>query len=212
MHTAWIMTPALTRASRYISWALRHSPEEANIVLDKHGWTSVQKLLRSVRRQGHDVSADTLRLIVAYDAKGRYSLSHDGKMIRANYGHSVSVLPDAPAIPPTILYHGTSRQNLTAIKEEGLSRQARRFVHLTRDIHTAFNVGRRHGPPVVIVVDAAAMHADGATFYAMTSEIWLTESVPATYLNFDALIFDAGGSHLSASDAESRASDPHPTS
>lgn len=29
----------LTETSKYISLLLRHKPEEADIVLDKHGWT-----------------------------------------------------------------------------------------------------------------------------------------------------------------------------
>jgi putative RNA 2'-phosphotransferase len=203
---------ALLRASRFVSWALRHAPEEANITLDPHGWTLVRDLLRSLRRNGHDVTDEVLKEIVAQDAKGRFSFSDDGRLIRANYGHSVNVTPDIPAsMPPDILYHGTARQNLPAIKDEGLLRLSRRFVHLTRDIENAFAVGSRHGSPVVIVVDTDAMYADGLTFYEMTGQIWLTESVPANYLKFDSLIFDAGESRPSSSDAASRAPDPLPT-
>ena len=185
------MIPALFRASRYISWALRHAPADAAITLDIHGWTPVLDLLLSLKDHGHVISKSSLREIVADDAKGRYSFSDDGKLIRANYGHSVNVVLDAPAtVPPAVLFHGTARRNLGLIQRDGLLPRTRRFVHLTDDLPAAFSIGRRHGPAVVLVIDAPVMHADGRLFYAMGRHIWLTETVPSSYLKFDALIFD----------------------
>ena len=206
------MTPALLRASRYISWALRHAPDEADITLDIHGWTPVLDLLISLAHRGHGISREALVEIVTTDAKGRYSFSDDGRLIRANYGHSVEVAPDVPAtVPPSALFHGTARRNLTAIKEEGLVSQLRRFVHLTNDLASAFAIGGRHGPAVVIIIDTEAMHRDGLMFYPMTQQIWLTAAVPPVYLKFDSLIFDADALPLALSDAENRSPDPRPT-
>jgi putative RNA 2'-phosphotransferase len=50
------------------------------------------------------------------------------------------------------------------------------------DVATADAVGRRHGPPVVLAVDAARMHADGHTFLVSANGVWLTAAVPPAYL------------------------------
>jgi putative RNA 2'-phosphotransferase len=43
-------------------------------------------------------------------------------------------------------------------------------------------VGARRGRPAVLVVDAAAMHAGGHRFQVSANGVWLTEHVPARYL------------------------------
>ncbi len=50
------------------------------------------------------------------------------------------------------------------------------------DIATARNVGARHGKPVVLVVNAAAMHQSGYKFYCSDNGVWLVDSVPPEYL------------------------------
>lgn len=184
------MNKSLLRTSRFIAWALRHQPEDAGITLDLHGWASVTAVLRSIKRQGYEASHAILASIVRDDPKQRYALSRDERMIRANYGHSVAVLPDVAASqPPALLYHGTATDNLPSIKREGLLSNARRFVHLTADMEQGFAVGRRYGTPVVIPINAEAMHADGVALYPMTPTIWLTETVLPHYLDFTGLQF-----------------------
>ena len=39
-------------------------------------------------------------------------------------------------------------------------------------------VGARHGRPAVLVIDAAGMYWDGATFLRTENEVWLTDHVP----------------------------------
>lgn len=72
--------------------------------------------------------------------------------------------------------------SVDAILREGLHRRGRHHVHLSPDVGTARAVGRRHGPPVVIEVDAAAMADGGHTFHVTPNGVWLTEAVPPAYL------------------------------
>lgn len=58
----------------------------------------------------------------------------------------------------------------------------REFVHLSKDRETALAVGKRHGSPVVLTIQAGKMHRDGFTFYLSENGVWLTEYVPTTYL------------------------------
>jgi len=57
----------------------------------------------------------------------------------------------------------------------------RHHVHLSADEETARGVGARRGRPVVLVIDAAAMHRDGHVFFVSANGVWLTEDVPPRY-------------------------------
>ena len=63
-------------------------------------------------------------------------------------------------------------------------RGRRHHVHLSGDERTARRVGRRRGRPVVLVVEAGRMHADGRAFFRSANGVWLTDSVPPEYLQF----------------------------
>jgi putative RNA 2'-phosphotransferase len=55
-------------------------------------------------------------------------------------------------------------------------------VHLSPGERTAVKVGKRHGKPVVLVVQAGRMHENGFTFYLSANGVWLTERVPVEYI------------------------------
>jgi len=169
--------------SKFLSLVLRHAPERIGIVLDAQGWTDVDALVAKANAAGVALDLATLREIVATSDKQRFTLSDDGKRIRAAQGHSVEVDLDlAPAIPPDILFHGTARENAAAILAEGLKPGRRRHVHLSPDVETARRVGMRHGTPVIFHVDTARMHADGLAFWQADNGVWLTNTVAPSYL------------------------------
>lgn len=173
----------LTRASRYIAWLLRHSCSE--LTVDADGWASLSDLIDNMQSHGYRVDAEMVAQIVATDNKGRYALSPDGLYIRAKFGHSINVVPSAPASePPDVLYHGTAQESLCSIRRDGVLPQARSFVHLSDEIATALAVGGRHGQPVSLPVDAKAMFHDGLSFYPVGQHVWLTATVPVRYLRF----------------------------
>ncbi|MGD8625674.1 MAG: RNA 2'-phosphotransferase [Anaerolineae bacterium] len=175
----------LVRVSKFLSWILRHDPQEIGVTLDEGGWVEVEALMDRARQAGVALDEATLRRVAAGDDKQRFSLSEDGQRLRANYGHSIPVdLGLPPAAPPEHLYHGTARHFLASIRGAGLARQGRNYVHLSPDEDTARRVGRRHGEPVVLVVEAGRMHRQGHLFYCATDGTWLTDGVPVDYLCF----------------------------
>ncbi len=168
--------------SKYISLILRHKPEVIGISLDEHGWAVVDDLIAGVSKT-HPLDMETLERIVAEDEKYRYSFNEDRTLIRANQGHSIPVDVELPEeIPPEVLYHGTGQKYKESIDVQGLIPKSRLYVHLSGDADTARKVGQRHGKPVIYTVDAAAMHADGYTFYRSVNGVWLTKEVPVKYL------------------------------
>lgn len=173
------------RISKFLSLVLRHRPEKVDLELDESGWASVEWLIEASRRHGVEFTLEELQNVVASNDKKRFSLSEDGLWIRANQGHSIKVeLGYAPTVPPEILYHGTAERFLASIKQQGLIRGRRHHVHLSADVDTATKVGRRHGKPVVLRVNADRMCRDGFIFYLSANGVWLTESVPVQYLVF----------------------------
>ena len=177
----------MSRASRTLSRILRHSPQEAGLTLAQGGWVRVDDLLAGLRRMGQRMSREELDQIVAENDKSRFTLSEDGTRIRAAQGHSVEVdLQLAPAVPPPVLFHGTARASLQAVLVEGLKPMRRQHVHLSPDVETAQRVGERHGRPVVLRVDTAALHAEGQLFWRADNGVWLTDRGPAAHLAVEA--------------------------
>ncbi|WP_420914467.1 RNA 2'-phosphotransferase [Burkholderia stabilis] len=83
----------------------------------------------------------------------------------------------------SVLYHGTAWSNWANIVAEGLTPRARHAVHLSTDIETATRVGARHGRPLIHLVDAAKMHADGYALMYSENGVWLTQFVPVACLS-----------------------------
>jgi putative RNA 2'-phosphotransferase len=177
------MDDRAVRISKFLSLVLRHQPEMIGLNLDQAGWASATQLIEAARLRGFDFTLEELQNVVDGNDKKRFSLSEDGLLIRANQGHSVKVeLGYAPTAPPEILYHGTAERFLTSIKQRGLIKGKRHHVHLSADVDTATKVGRRHGKPVVLRIEAWLMHRDGYVFYISANGVWLTEHVPVQYL------------------------------
>ena len=172
-----------TKISKRLSYHLRHAPDEIGLTLEPGGWVEVGELLAALARNGLTLSRQELEEIVATSPKQRYGFDESGAKIRANQGHSVEIDLQLEAVePPEVLYHGTGDRVVELIRQDGLKKMARHHVHLSAEIETARAVGGRHGRPVVLTVDAAAMRRDGILFYRAENGVWLVDAVPAKYL------------------------------
>lgn len=173
----------LIALSKFLSLVLRHEPQKIGLQLDDAGWISTQELLRCLAAAGRSTTLDLLKQVVETSDKQRFAFSADGTLIRANQGHSIHVdLGLTPVIPPEQLFHGTASRFLDSILREGLTRRARHHVHLTANVDIASAVGQRYGQLVMLSIDARRMHAEGHLFYCSENKVWLTDSVPPTYL------------------------------
>jgi putative RNA 2'-phosphotransferase len=175
----------LVHLSKFVSLVLRHQPEIAGLTLGQGGWVRIDDLVAGAKKAGVELSPEILREIVEHEERKRFTISDDGLRIKANYGHSLPVdLGLEPTAPPEVLFHGTARHLVEAIRAEGIARKGRHYVHLSADEVTALAVGRRHGEPVVLRIRARAMHEDGFEFRLSESGIWLTRSAPPHYIEF----------------------------
>ena len=176
----------LVRLSKRVAHALRHEPWRYELEPDDEGWVPVPDLLdalRGSRAEWGRLGADDLAAMVARSDKRRYELR--GGRIRALYGHSLpGKLLKERAEPPPILFHGTSRGALDAIRAEGLRPMRRQYVHLSPDEATARQVAtRRAGPHLILPVRAVDADRAGVPFYRGNEFVWLADRVPAAFID-----------------------------
>jgi len=146
------MDKKVIKAGKYMSLLLRHAPEKEHLDMDKFGWVSVKQLITRTK-------------------------------IRANQGHSIDVdVQLEESEPLSILYHGTATKDLESIFKTGLKSRSRLYVHLSSDIETATSVGKRHGTPYVLKIDAEQMYKDGFQFFLSKNGVWLTKFIPSKYI------------------------------
>lgn len=173
----------LNNISKYMSLILRHKPDVIGIELDEHGWANVNDLISGIEKDNHGFNFELLEEIVRSDSKQRYSFNDDKSLIRANQGHSVNVDVELKEKePPEYLYHGTGEKYVKFINQDGLIPKSRLYVHLSKDIKTAENVGKRHGKEIIYRINSGRMYRNGYKFYLSENGIWLMKEASVKYL------------------------------
>jgi putative RNA 2'-phosphotransferase len=137
------------------------------------GWSAIADVLRVL-----EISRE--RLDAAVRANDKRRLQVDGDRIRACQGHSLAGMPVTcealensweRVYPDQLLWHGTNRAALPAIRREGLRAERRTHVHLAPSPDSP--VGRRVAVDVLLGVDSG----DLAVFRAPNG-VLLTREVP----------------------------------
>jgi putative RNA 2'-phosphotransferase len=178
----------LTKLSKTLSFVLRHNPASHGVIVDKEGWVDINQLIFQIRQRNPQFMAahmGHIKEIIKNSDKQRFELK--GNKIRAYYGHSAQQAVDKkPAVPPSILYQGTTPEAKDKILLEGLKPMTRQFVHLSTDRKTAHKVAlRRTKTPVILIVDAKAVYLNGTKFYPGNEDIWLAEYIDPKYITVD---------------------------
>lgn len=169
------MTKDLIKKGKHLSFLLRHDTEYK---FDEHGYREVSDLINN-----HSYTKQELEEIVETNDKKRYEFNSNHTKIRARQGHSIEINVDLKeATPPESLYHGTATRFLELIFKEGLKKMNRNHVHLSENMKTANEVGKRYGKPVLLKIDSKRMYNDGIKFYLSNNNVWLTDYVPITYI------------------------------
>lgn len=155
------------KLSKEVFYALRHSPWEYELEIDREGWVDIIQLLSSFceSSEWQGLSEKNLHMMIEKSDKKRHEIKN-GK-IRALYGHSIpyKILKESK-MPPELLYHGTAKRFIPAIMEKGLLPQKRQYVHLSADAETAIQVGeRRDEKPILLIIRAFQAYKEGVKFY-----------------------------------------------
>lgn len=169
------------KLSKYISYVLRHHPEDAGLELDERGFISVESLLEAISKTKHSwASREDIETLIKKGDKQRFEIVDD--KIRALYGHSIDVEIEKKSSPPEVLYHGTSPESVESIFEEGLKPMGRQYVHLSKAKQDALQVGRRHHhDPVLLKILAGKAWEDGTEFYER-GNLYLSGQIEPEYI------------------------------
>ena len=179
------MSRDMIKISKFLSYVLRHRPDEIGLTLDANGWASVAELIECSQKTSMPLDEQCIQQAVAESDKKRFALSEDGTRIRANQGHSVEVdLALEAREPPEILFHGTATRFSDEIARSGLKAMSRQHVHLSPDENTALSIGKRHGKPIILRIRAGEMWKAGMKFYLSDNGVWLTDAVPRAFIDF----------------------------
>ena len=170
------------RVSRFLTFLLRHRPEDYPLSFDRQGFVSWSELKEWVRARFPEASEEEILGVITGSDKQRFEM-REGK-VRATYGHSFPVdLGVESAEPPPRLYHGTARDLAETILREGLRPRGRAYVHLSASLEEAIAVGkRRDSSPSIVVVDSRAAHASGIPFYS-SGPLYLAAEIPPRFLS-----------------------------
>ena len=168
-----------TRVSKYMSYLLRHNPQ--NLKIDLEGFVDIDELLAKLRLL---IPVDKTLVVDTAGMSDKKRFEIRGNKVRGLYGHTIPVrIEHEEDKLVRILYHGTTESAAQRILKEGLEPMRRRSVHLSSTIEGAIYVGlRRTKHPVVLEIDAEAARHDGFKFYRATDKVYLSKSVPSEYI------------------------------
>jgi putative RNA 2'-phosphotransferase len=173
------------KVSKFLSYILRHNPQKYGLELDANGFTNLKEVLKLLKKRFPNIDIDKsyLENLIRQSDKKRFQIT-DGK-IRAYYGHSIDKkikFSDTSNIPDK-LYHGTTHKAFKKIKSQGLKSKGRQYVHLSKDVSTAKEVGKRRTPsPIILEIDAKNARNKGINFYK-SGDMILSDFIPSEYIS-----------------------------
>ncbi|MER7247888.1 tRNA 2'-phosphotransferase [Kribbella sp. NPDC000426] len=163
----------MSRDSRAISKLLRHTAGERGLTMSADGWALISDVLQTL-------ALDRAALEKAVEENDKRRLQVDGERIRACQGHSLEGMPVTREAlensweriyPVDLLWHGTNRAALAAIRREGLRAGRRTHVHLAPAKDSP--VGRRSAVEVLLGVDSGNLEV-----FRAANGVLLTREVP----------------------------------
>ena len=168
-----------TEVSKYISYLLRHNPEDLD--MDNYGFVDIGELRRKVMRR-YTIDRRFIYEIVEKSERKRFEIV--GNRIRALYGHTINIMQNlAEDKAVEVLYHGTTSDSAKKILKEGIMPMKRMFVHLSPTVEIAREVGlRRTLEPTILLIDAKTAIRSGVHFYKVTDKVYLCGYLPPKYI------------------------------
>ncbi|SUS07349.1 RNA:NAD 2'-phosphotransferase [uncultured Defluviicoccus sp.] len=173
------MDRATTKASRRLSWLLRHGASEKGLNMDPAGWVNVGDVLAFLR-----TSENELERVVNTNSKRRFQLA-PGR-IRACQGHSIKnlavtrealeaswcVYQDSRSI-----WHGTVAAAIAPIAHEGILPGSRTHVHCAPFPDSL--VGKRDAVEVMLELSPQRISESGLTIFVAPNGVILVRHVPS---------------------------------
>lgn len=175
----------LVKASKQLSYLLRHGAKDENIQITDDGFVRIEDIISKYPV----LSRNIIQQIVDNDEKNRYLIKDNS--IRANQGHSMDVEIEMELITRhediPVVIHGTYTKNWQSIKTEGLKKMGRKHIHFAPGFIGEENVksGMRKSCNLFITIDAEKCMKDSIKFYRSSNNVILSSGIdgviPAKY-------------------------------
>jgi 2'-phosphotransferase len=177
------------RASKYLSYLLRHGAEKSNLDISSSGFVSVNQIIRLPQSRNYKLDEESIRKIVETNDKKRFELcrSENGELlIRACQGHSIRNLDETQMMTEIInaneypiIVHGTYTKNWERIKIDGLKTMTRNHVHFAVGYPQDKQVisGMRSSCDLFIEIDMHKAIQDGIKFYLSANKVVLSSGI-----------------------------------
>lgn len=168
------------KASKALSWLLRHGAEKEGLVLESGGWIRLDDIQK--RPNYKKFTVDKVKELVDNCPKQRFGLKEEGGhlYIRANQGHSLKIddsdleeLTSESSVP--FVVHGTYYRHWDSIKKQGLSRMNRRHIHFAPGLPGEDGVisGMRSSCEIYIYIDFTKALEAGFKFFRSSNNVIL---------------------------------------
>lgn len=172
---------------KLLRYILGLRPDEFGLHPDEHGFVGLKDLLAALHDEEgwRGVKEGQISMLTNQPGEQSPFEIQDGA-VRLKPPLS-ELPPEAPAQEevPKLLYLPLKPAAWPVIHEKGVfPKTGRNQVRLWADEELAKKIGRRLSPtPTLVTVRAAAARQDGAVFLPYSELLWLTEEVPARFLN-----------------------------
>lgn len=175
------------KISREITKILRHTATILKLDINDQGYVKLDDIINhfSKKYPPDSLTFDLFNSIVKSDQKNRFKLIqiNNDWYIRANQGHTMGLKPELLLTKITnhleIPYciHGTYKNKLLLIKENGLSKMNRDQIHMTTnrfDPRLKHVPGIRHSINTIIRINVELAMNDGIEFYVSDNGVILS--------------------------------------
>ena len=165
---------------------MRHGLLELNIKYDDAGYADLKNVLKTKVMKG--TSINNVKQVVEENDKERFNIyfKNGSYYIRANQGHSDEV---AKKLDPEKIYkkvadpdefnmcvHGTTREAILIIKNEGLKPMSRSHIHFAIGLpKDNVKSGIRGSSNVYVFIDLKKAINDGIDFYVSKNNVLLSK-------------------------------------
>lgn len=164
-----------------LAHALRHAPEEYNLTMDPYGVVPLSEIFSNL-----GYTQEELEFVVNNDSKTRFkfALTVNNELgVKASQGHSITVFTEELPLSVSQGFHGTLLKNADSIRRSGLRRMKREFVHVSKTIATAREVGLRwkFGDVIIFKIDLAGLQKSGVKVFESANGVVLAKSIPKEF-------------------------------
>jgi len=179
------------RVSKMLSGVCRHNADKFNLAVVDGGYLFVEEILSTEPFKNLSVTIEEVLELVKSNDKQRFSVRQDQGhwQICANQGHSMTVsglslVPITDASEAPIVVHGTYKEVLGVIEQQGLSRMNRTHIHFAPGMPQDQQVisGMRGDCEVYIYIDLAKALHDGYKFFKSVNNVILCSGNEHGYL------------------------------